>query len=232
MKNFINLSEAEVLKTFKSQRSYYVLADKIVFQKVLCIQNYELLFENNRQIFTKGQSYALWIAQVQNKSTGAMFYFVTRPKMIDDGDADFYIVPQDVFGYINLTIEPIITVIEKMPYQLVVSPSGQQLLIPVWRLNRDLVENYIAATDKDAPLKYKLVPRFLGKSLNDMFPAWEIKKIFDGRNESFYFNVFTGEIKSDWQEQKVFISIGSNQKNMLLGALSIAYRKKKMVIKF
>ncbi len=65
-----------------------------------------------------------------------------------------------------------------------------------------------------------------------MFPAWEIKKFFDGRTESFYLNVFTGEVKADWLKQNVFISVGNNQKSIQLGALNLAYRQKNMIIKF
>lgn len=216
MKKIINLSETEVLKTFNAQPSYYVLADKIVFKKVLCLCDHVLTFENNKKLFVKGQMYALWIVQLLNKSTGGLFYFVAKPKVNDDGENDFYIVPKEVFGFVEMKIEPAYCVIERVPYQLVVSPTGKQLLVPTWRLDKTEVESHVAQIDKSAPLKYQLIPRFLGKNLNNMFPAWEIKKNFDGRFESFYFNVFTGEIESDWQKQKVFISIGSNQKNMLL----------------
>lgn len=232
MKKIINLNEAEVLKTFKAQRSYSVLENKIAFKKVSCLRDHTLLFENNKKVFTEGQKYNLWIAQAQNKSTGAMFYFVALPKTNDDGENDFYIVPQDVFGFVDLNIMPSLVVVNDVLHRLVVSPIGKQMLVPVWRFEKAEVLRYIMKIDKSVPLKYQLIPRILGKSLNNMFPAWEIKKFFDGRTESFYLNVFTGEVKADWQKQNVFISIGSNQKSIQLGSLNLAYRKNNMVVKF
>ena len=232
MKKIINLDEAEVLKTFKAQRSYSVLENKIAFKKVSCLCDHTLLFENNKKVFAEGQKYNLWIAQAQNKSTGAMFYFVALPKPIDDGEDNFYIVPQDVFGFVDMTIKPMRVFIDGVLHWLVVSPSGKQMLVPMWRFEKAEVLRYITKIDKSVPLKYQLIPRILGKSLNNMFPAWEIKKFFDGRTESFYLNVFTGEVKADWLKQNVFISVGNNQKSIQLGALNLAYRRKNMIIKF
>lgn len=232
MQKIINLNEAEVLKLFKAQHIYSVLENKIAFKKVSCLRDHTLLFENNKKIFVEGQKYNLWIAQAQNKSTGVMFYFVALPKPDDDGEYNFYIVPQEVFGFVDMDIMPIRVSIGDVLHRLVVSPTGKQMLVPVWRFEKAEVLRYIAKIDKSVPLKYQLIPRVLGKSLTNMFPAWEIKKFFDGRTESFYLNVFTGEIKADWQKQNVFISIGSNQKSVQLGALSLAYRKNNMVVKF
>ncbi len=232
MKKIINLTEAEVLKTFKAQRSYYVLENKIAFKNVLCLHDYALFLENNKKIFVEGQKYDLWIAQAQNKSTGVMFYFVALPKPIDDGEYDFYIVSKEVFGFVDMNIKPTLVSIDDVLHRLVVSPSGKQMLVPVWRFEKARVLRYIAKMDKSVPLKYQLIPRILGKSLNNMFPAWEIRKIFDGRTESFYLNIFTGEVKADWLKQNVFISVGNNQKSIQLGALNLAYRKNNMVVKF
>ena len=57
-----------------------------------------------------------------------------------------------------------------------------------------------------------------------------IHKIFENREEAYYFNVFNGKINGDFSKQRIFISIGNNQKMTMFGDLKIAYRKKKMHI--
>ena len=142
------------------------------------------------------------------------------------------IIKESVGGFVDLNIMPSLVVVNDVLYRLVVSPIGKQMLVPVWRFEKAEVLRYIMKIDQSVPLKYQLIPRILGKSLNNMFPAWEIKKFFDGRTESFYLNVFTGEVKADWLKQNVFISVGNNQKSIQLGALNLAYRRKNMIIKF
>lgn len=229
MKKIINLSEAEVLKSFQSLRNYSLLENKIMFSHVKCLQDYVLTFENDRKLFSKGETYTLWIAQLQNLKTGGLFYATAAPK-IEDNFASCYVVPKEIFGHLQFEVKETSIDIAGQTYKLVLSPNGKQLLIPSWHLDKEAVEAFFAKITKVQPIKYMLVPRLFGKKMSDVFPAWEIHKIFENREEAYYFNVFNGKINGDFSKQRIFISIGNNQKMTMFGDLKIAYRKKKMHI--
>ena len=143
MKKIINLSEAEVLKAFQSLRNYSLLENKIMFSHVKCLQDYVLTFENDRKLFSKGETYTLWIAQLQNLKTGGLFYATASAK-VEDLYASCYVVPKEIFGHLQFEVKETSIDIAGQTYKLVLSPNGKQLLIPSWHLDKEAVEAFFA----------------------------------------------------------------------------------------